>query len=114
MIDYKILGKRIQEVRKFRGIKQYALAEKTGLHYKYISQVETGNTKVSLQSLLKIAEALDVTADSLLTGNQKESFIDYSNDVSAIICDCNCYEKKIICGIAAETKRLLKENRSTR
>ena len=112
MIDYKVLGQRIKEVRKVREIKQYALAEKAGLNCKYISQVETGSKQVSLQALLKIAEALDVTADSLLTGNQKENFIDYGNDVTAIISGCNAYEKKIICGVAAETKRLLKESNS--
>lgn len=30
-IDYKLLGERIQEVRKTRHIKQYGLAESVGL-----------------------------------------------------------------------------------
>ena len=111
VINYKILGERIQAVRKTRGIKQYALAEKTGLSCQYISQIETGKKQISLQSLMQIAEALDVTADSLLVGNQKETTTEYDYDLCAIISGCNYYEKKIVCGIASETRRLLMDNR---
>jgi transcriptional regulator with XRE-family HTH domain len=110
-IDNKLLGNRIQEIRKAKKVKQIGLAHMTGLSDKYISQVETGRKQISLQALLQIAEALDVTADTLLTGNQKERADDYDCDINAIISDCNLYEKKIVCGIACEAKRLLKENK---
>ncbi|SCY14623.1 MULTISPECIES: helix-turn-helix domain-containing protein [unclassified Butyrivibrio] len=110
-IDFKLLGKRIQEVRKAKKVKQMGLARMTGLSEQYISQVETGRKQISLQGLLQIAEALDVTADTLLVGNQKAGKNDYDCDINAIISDCNLYERKIVCGIARETKRLLKENK---
>ena len=110
MINYRLLGERIQEVRKTRGIKQMVLAERTGLSCQYISQIETGRKQISLQALMQIAEALDVTADALLVGNQKESATDFDCDLAAIISGCTYYEKKIVCGIACETRRLLKDN----
>ena len=110
-IDYKLLGRRIQELRKAKKVKQMGLAKMTGFSSQYISQVETRRKQVSLQALLQIAEALDVTADTLLVGNQKERKNDYDCDINAIISDCNLYERKIVCGIASETKKLLKENR---
>ena len=110
-IDYKLLGERIQEVRKTRNIKQYGLAESVGLSGPFMSQVENGKKQLSLESFMQIADALDVTADTLLVGNQKEARTEYQSEISEILTDCNLYEKKIIYGVASETKRLLKDNR---
>ncbi len=110
-INYKLLGERIQEVRKTRNIKQYGLAESVGLSGPFMSQVESGKKQLSLESFIQIADALDVTADTLLVGNQKEIHTEYQSDINALLSDCNLYEKKIIYGLAQETKRLLKENR---
>ena len=51
-IDYKLLGRRIQELRKAKKVKQMGLAKMTGFSSQYISQVETGRKQVSLQALL--------------------------------------------------------------
>ena len=110
-IDYKLLGERIQEVRKTRHIKQYGLAASVGVSVPFMSQVESGKKQLSLESFMQIADALDVTADTLLVGNQKEIYTEYQSDMTALLSDCNLYEKKIIYGLASETKRLLKENR---
>lgn len=109
-INYTLLGERIQEIRTSKGIKQMALAHKANLSLSFMSQVENGSKHVSLQAFLRIAEALDVTADALLVGNEKEEFIGYDKDTYAIISDCNQYEKRIILGVARETKKLLREN----
>lgn len=109
-IDYKLLGERIHEIRTSKGLKQMALAHKANLSLSYMSQVENGNKHISLKPFLQIAEALDVTADTLLVGNQKEDTKGYDSDINTIISDCNQYEKKIICGIARETKKLLRDN----
>ncbi len=109
-IDYELLGERIQEIRISKGLKQMALAHKANLSLSYMSQVENGNKRIRLQPLLQIAEALDVTADTLLVGNQKEHKKYCDSDFDAIISDCNQYEKNFICGIAREAKKLLREN----
>ena len=110
-IDYKLLGERIQEVRKTRHIKQYGLAESVGVSGPFMSQVESGKKQLSLENFIQIADALDVTADTLLIGNQKEVYTEYQSDIYNLLSDCSLYEKKIIYGLAYETKRLLKENR---
>ncbi len=108
-LDYILLGERIQEVRKIRGMKQYVLAEKTGLSSQYISQIETGRKQVSLPALLKISKALNVTADRLLFGNQQEMPFDYLTEFSELLEGCSVYEKHFIYEIASESKRLLAE-----
>ena len=46
------------------------LAEKAGLSLSYVSMIENGRRKVSLDALIRIANILGVTVDELLNGNQ--------------------------------------------
>jgi len=66
--DYLVtLGGRIQEARKARGWSQETLAGYTGLTRTYLSSVELGKRNLSLGALLRIARALDLAPESLLT-----------------------------------------------
>jgi len=62
------LGKKIQAVRHDRHISQETLAELSDLDRTYISSVERGQRNISILNILKIADALGVTASSLLDG----------------------------------------------
>jgi transcriptional regulator with XRE-family HTH domain len=52
-------GKRVQEIRKSRGITQEELAFRSQLHRTYISSIELGKRNVSLLNIEKLALALD-------------------------------------------------------
>lgn len=54
------LGKRIQNLRKKAGLKQYELAEKTEVSPKYIQYIEVARRTPALKTLYKIANALGV------------------------------------------------------
>ena len=56
----KLLGKRIQKLRKEAGLRQEDLAEKTRLTAKYIQFIESANRVPSLKTLYRIATALNV------------------------------------------------------
>lgn len=56
----KELGVRIKELRKTAGITQEKLGEKAELSYKFIGELERGQVNVSLDSIMRIAEALGV------------------------------------------------------
>ena len=62
----KYIGKRIQEIRKEKGLKQEYLAEKTGVKRPNISKYETGEIAIPLDILKKISKALDTSTDYLL------------------------------------------------
>ena len=47
-VDYSLIGERIKKTRKMRGMTQDALAERLGVSIGYVSQVERGITKISL------------------------------------------------------------------
>lgn len=75
-LNYKQIGLRVRSMRKIRKLTQAELAERTGLSVPYISHIENGVKQVSLQALVKIAEALECTADRLLYENQTSTCSD--------------------------------------
>ncbi len=62
-INYQLLGKRIKEVRRARGISQEVLAERSELSAQYVSQIETAVRQASLRSLVNIANVLEVSVE---------------------------------------------------
>ena len=64
----KTLGKRIAELRKERGLKQDALAEKLAISSQAVSKWENDQTCPDISVLPLLAEILGVTVDKLLTG----------------------------------------------
>ena len=66
MIERHQLGKRIKELRSKKKLTQEKLAERAGLHWKYLGEVERGIPTISVENLNKIAFALDVPLTALL------------------------------------------------
>jgi len=59
--DPNAIGLRIRKLRKRLGLSLRDLAGRTGLTASFLSQVERGKTNTSIDSLRRIAEALDVS-----------------------------------------------------
>lgn len=54
------IGERIRQARLERGLSQGDLESRTGLLRCYLSRVENGHTEPSLQTLVRLASALDM------------------------------------------------------
>ena len=63
------IGKRITERRKKLGLTQEALAEKGDLTPQFVSYAESGKRAMRPENVIKLANALEVSADYLLTGD---------------------------------------------
>lgn len=61
-------GQKVQYVRNERKFSQEKLAELSELDRTYISSVERGQRNISILNIIKIADALGVSASSLLAG----------------------------------------------
>ena len=72
-IDYISIGKRIREMRVKANLTQAALAEKAGIEPSNLSHIERAATKVSLPTLMNIANALEVSLDELVYGSLVKS-----------------------------------------
>jgi len=63
----KLLGKRIQEIRKSKNMTQEFLAEKIGIETVSLSNIERGKYYPSAENLNKILEAFNIHPSELFT-----------------------------------------------
>lgn len=68
----KVIGQRIRNYRTKLGWSQEKLAELSGCHSTYIGQLERGEKNATLESIEKIAAALNISLSTLFEklGNQ--------------------------------------------
>ena len=68
-VDYKLIGERIKTERKKHCLTQEALAEKLDVSIGYVSQIERGITKISLDLLAEISDILKCDISALITAS---------------------------------------------
>ena len=65
-VDYPALGEKIRQKRLRTGLSQDAVSDSVGLSESFYGHVERGDRKMSIESLVKIANYLDLSLDFLL------------------------------------------------
>ena len=94
----KIIGQRIRNYRTQKGLSQEKLAELAGCHPTYIGQLERGEKNATLESVEKIASAMDISLSELFDKLVKSG----SNNIAA-----KCYDL-VASKNEAEQKQLYK------
>jgi len=80
------VGKKIRKMRKEKGYTQEILSEKAGINGKYLGKIERSESGVSLITLSKICNALDVSLCELLAFTSKDKELgDLSSEVWILI-----------------------------
>ncbi len=102
MINYKVIGSRIRQYRKDREISQEELAFLVKTSPAYISNIERGIKKPSLQKLKEIADVMHVTVNDFIydTSYSSNAFVDH--DFQHIISYCTPEKQRIITKNIAE------------
>ena len=95
-LDNASIGKNIKYYRTQKGISQEELGVAVFVTGKHLSYLETGTKVPSLELLILIANALDVSADDLLTDNLKHSSSPVGTEIHDLLLDCNNDEKAIL------------------
>lgn len=108
MIDYTIIGKRIKDIRKSRGLTQAQLAELSGVEPSNISHIERAATKLSLPTLINIANALGSSLDELVYGNLAKSTHVSVALIDNLLADCDASELRSIAEVIKTTKTVLR------
>lgn len=63
-----LLGQRVRQLRKNRGLSQEAFADVCGLDRTYIGGIERGERNISIRNLSVIAKGLGISMSELLSG----------------------------------------------
>lgn len=84
---YERLGYNIYQIRRRRGISQEKLAEGANCSQKYISQIESGQARLSAFMCAKIALALNTSMDSLFfdVAENEEQSIHTANEPELVL-----------------------------
>lgn len=113
-IDYEALGERIKNARTGLHLTQEKLAEIAGLSPSHLSNIETGTTRVSLNTVVRLANALGVSVDHLLADSVLQARPVLEGEVQVVLEDCDEYEIRVIAQIIAATKDALRRERRFR
>ena len=100
--DLKLVGSRIKAVRISRGMSQADLAVEASVSLPLISNIERGITKKQLETFVKVAEALQVSADYLLRPDVPEVKAIYQGEFAELLEDCSASEMETILKIVRE------------
>lgn len=95
-IDYRELGLRIKQIRQSQNLTQDNLAEMVSCNTSHISNIENNHTKVSLNVLLAIANALNTSIDYLLSNQYENTSLALDNEILRALKDCDNTKKEKI------------------
>ena len=106
MIDYAVIGKRIQLSRQNKGITQEKLAERAGISVVYLSKIENGRVYPTLETLSNLCMELDTELSAILP-NTEVARKDYANDrVLELFNACSIRVKPIALSLLEELSKL--------
>lgn len=110
-LDYVKIGERIKVARTRKNLKQAELAFRIGMTTSHVSHIETGQTKLALPTIVKIANALSVSADELLYDNLEVSKPTYDKKIAEELEDCDTAELQAFLEIIHSTKQVIRKSR---
>lgn len=105
-IDYKLIGERIKGARKGCGMTQEVLAERLNVSIGYVSQVERGITKISLDLLGAISSILGCDVALLVSGSAVNSSAYMEEEIVRAIRRLDEKKRKYILKIIKLTEEL--------
>lgn len=103
-IDYKAIGQRIKIARIKKNVTQEIVADIIDITPAHMSNIETGKTKVSLPTLISIANALSVSVDELLCDNILDSKVIFEKEAQEVLNDCNDLEIRVLVDVLKAKK----------
>ncbi len=108
-MDYKMLGERIRRERITQKITQETLAEKAGISVSFLGQIERGERKPSLETVVNIANSLGITVDYLLSDSYQTASKSLIDELTFLVREKSDKEIKTVIEL---TKTILKQSES--
>ena len=96
------IGARIRAIREEQGMTQGELSEKAHMSLPHISAIELGKVEMKLTTIMKLLEALQVSADSILRPDTPQGKIKYQEEFASILTECNPSETESLLKILRE------------
>lgn len=111
-LDYESIGINIKKFREQMGLTQVKLGEKSGIEPSNISHIERAATKVSLPTLVSIANALEVSLDEIIYDSLVKNEHIKMKIIDELISDCTSDEMSAVIDIVKTTLKILRKNKN--
>ncbi|MBR2402824.1 MAG: helix-turn-helix transcriptional regulator [Lachnospiraceae bacterium] len=98
-MDLQMVGQKIKRAREARNLSQEDLAALVDLSPTHISVIERGLKATRLDTFIAIANALEVSADSLLVDVVEHSLLGVTNELYSMISKLSKKEQKRIINV---------------
>ena len=109
-MNNSLVGKRIAQLRKSSGLSQLMLSEMIDRSPTHLSYIETGAKSMSLETFVRIANALNASADELLIDLLNNTNVASAHAFSSLLSDCSEYEKQVLLDTLLATKGALRSH----
>ena len=107
-VNFKSIGRKIKAVRMQSKMTQAELAERTGMSDVYISYIETGTKRASLNAILKIVYVFKISLDSLVYDDLPARLPIIYREFAELLADCDSVEREQILKTASAYKKVLR------
>lgn len=109
-LNYIVLGQKIQKIRKNKHISQAVLSAIIDKSAGYISYLERGTKVMSLETFVSIANALEVSTDTLLNRQLTRATGMSNIEAQRIFVNCSAYETYVLLDVLKATKDALRSH----
>jgi len=106
-VDIRVanVGSRIREARQRQDITQAQLADKINISISHLSAIESGRSNFGVDILMRMTEALGISADWLLNTGIPETAGQHGSELEELFTDCTSDEIAAIMRMSAQMKR---------
>ena len=84
-MDYKVMGENIKYIRRSSKLTQEELSEMIDVSTVFISQIENGARKPSLETVYKLSIALNTTMDDLVKSHDITLFEKHTPQIDSLL-----------------------------
>ncbi len=95
MIDKKLFGKRLKELREKRGMTQEELSNLLNVEWQHISRLENGKNLPSCAILISLAEIFDIDIRTLTNYNHLNDNINIDEEIAKLLQISTPEQKKL-------------------
>ena len=95
-MDYAEVGKRIASCRVRQRLTQEDLSELSGVSIPHISNIENGKTKIKVDTLVRLSNALHVSTDYLLCGSVDAAQPIQDQEIAELLKGCDAEERSAV------------------
>ncbi|MBQ8563096.1 MAG: helix-turn-helix transcriptional regulator [Firmicutes bacterium] len=97
-LDVREMGRRVRLRRELMELSRDQLAEKIDVSAQFIYDIEYGHKGMSIQTLYKLSQALEVSADYFLAGkvyaSDDEEVVRFREEIRSTLDKCNAQQLK--------------------